>query len=155
MKALRKLIFGFKYAFTGIWYCIKSCRNFRIHTVAVAVVLYFSSFYDFDKTTYAVIFTIIALVLSLEAMNTSIEQACDTEYSDRIKHAKDSAAASVLCACIFAVVISILLFWDTFVFLRIYTYFSKSVIRLLFLILSIIVAIIYIFYEDIFKNGKQ
>ena len=34
-----KLIQSFRYAFAGLWYCIRRERNFRIHLCAAALVL--------------------------------------------------------------------------------------------------------------------
>ena len=65
MMALKKLFKSFVYAFSGICNCIKTCRNFRIHTVAAAFVLYLSGFYDFTPEKYALLFILIGLVLAL------------------------------------------------------------------------------------------
>lgn len=155
MKAIKKLIFSFGYAFRGLVFCIKTCRNFRIHTVAAALVLWGAQFYDFNKTEYAVILAVIALVITAEALNTALEQACDVKISDNIKHAKDSAAAAVLCSSVFAVLIAAVMLVDLNAFRNIYTFFASSPLNVLFLVIGIIIAVIYIFYEDIFRHGKQ
>ncbi len=157
MKAIKKLFFSFKYAFSGLVYCIKNCRNFRIHTVAAFFVLYLSKFYSFSAAEYSILFLVVASVISAECFNTSIEQVCDavtTDFSKQIKTAKDTAAAAVFCIAIFAVVIALKLFIDFDVFNQIYVYYS-SPLKLIFLSVSVILSIIYIFYEDIFKNAKQ
>ena len=158
MNALKKLLFGFKYAFKGVLFCIKTCRNFRIHTVAVLVVLYFSRFYQLSKTDYAILLVLFGLVLTSEAVNSAIEQCCNevsVNYSERIKFAKDAAAGAVLITALTALCVAIVMFWDVSVFKEIANYFSHSVIRCLLLALSVLISVIYIFSGDIFKNGKQ
>ncbi len=157
MSAFKKLFKSFLYAFRGIWYCIKTCRNFRIHTVAAAFVLYLSSFYDFTPEKYALLFITIGLVLSLECINTSLENICDAitqEYSLQIKRAKDVAAGAVFCSAVVSVAVAVVLFWDKSVFIKLYNCFN-SVSNILIAIAVLIMACIYIFYEDIFKNGKK
>ena len=54
------------------------------------------------------------LVLSLEAVNTSLEVLADlhtTEYHPRIKLLKDISAAAVLIASIFSLIVAMLVFW--------------------------------------------
>ena len=121
------------------------------------LVIYFSRFYDFTDAENCVIYIIIVLVLVLECINTAIEQLCDAvtkEYSPIIKKSKDVAAGAVLCVAICSVFIAIKLFFDLNVLNQILLYFS-SPIKLAVLMIFIILAIIYIFYEDIFKNAKQ
>ncbi len=157
MKSIKKLCLSFKYAFSGLFYCIKTCRNFRIHTVAALLVLYLSKFYSFSVAEYSLLFFIIAAVISSECFNTSIEQLCDSitvDFSEKIKRAKDTAAAAVLCFAVAAVAIALKLFVNFKVFKQILIYYSEP-LNLVFLIISVILAIIYIFYEDIFKNAKQ
>ena len=154
MNAVKKLIASFGYALHGFAYCIKTCRNFRIHTVAAAFVMWLCRFYDFDKTTYALLLITVGFVVSFEAMNTALEEACDTNYSEKIKHAKDAAAGAVLCAAVFAVLVAYVLFWDMSVFARIGAFFVNSPINIVIFAILAVLAVIYIFYEDIFKHGK-
>lgn len=157
MRAVIKLFKSFIYAFKGLWFSIKNCRNFRIHTVAAALVLYFSRFYNFSKTENCILYLIIALVMVSECVNTAIEQLCNAvtrDYSPVIKIAKDVAAGSVLIVASVSVLIAVKLFFDTAVIKQILIYFS-SPIRLIFLLICAAASIIYIFYEDIFKNAKK
>ena len=157
MKAIAKLFKSFIYAFKGIFFCIKNCRNFRIHTVAAALVLYFSRFYSFNRVENCILYLIIALVLVSECVNTAIEQLCNAvtrEYSPIIKNAKDVAAAAVLCVAMLSVAIAVNLFWNLSVINQILIYFSSPV-KLILLLICAVVSIIYIFYEDFFKNAKK
>lgn len=157
MKAVKKLCKSFIYAFSGIWFCIKECRNFRIHTVAALLVIYFSHFYNFTAAEYCALYLIIALVLVSECVNTAIEQLCNAitnDYSPIIKTAKDVAAGAVLCVAVVSVIIAVKLFLDLSVIKKILIYFSSPV-KIILLFVCVVLAIIYIFYEDIFKNAKK
>lgn len=157
MNAVTKLLRSFKYAFEGLFYCIRTCRNFRIHTVAAVFVIFFSTFYSFSALETALIYFLIGIVIALECVNTGIEQLCDAitrEYSPLVKIAKDVAAAAVLCSAVTSVAVAINLFWNPEVLLEIVTYFS-SPLRFVLLIVCLAVSLIYIFYEDIFKHGKK
>ena len=157
MKALVGFFKSFLYAFKGIFFCIKTCRNFRFHTVAAVFVLYFSGFYEFERSDSIFLYMVIGIVLSLECINTAIEQVCNkvtTEHSDYIMHAKDAAAGAVLCSAIFAVAVAFKLFYNPARIFEIIGYFSNP-IKLLLLAVCVTISIIYIFYEDIFKNEKK
>lgn len=110
-----KLIRSFKFAFFGIWTCIKNERNFRVHIVAAIAVFIFSCIYQIPKVNTLVLILTIFLVITMEALNTSIETVVDLaspEKSELAKAAKDTAAAAVLLAAICAVVVAFLTFSD-------------------------------------------
>ncbi len=154
---MKRLVLSFKYAISGIWFCIKSSRNFRIHTVAAAYMLYFARFFDFGKNEKVLLFLVIASVISLEGINSAIEQLCNsitTEKCRWIRQAKDAAAGMVLIAAICAVASAVVLFSDISAIRAVFVYFSV-IPRLLMLVLSALCSVLYIFYEDIFLNGKK
>ncbi len=156
MKAFITLLKSFGYAFNGIWLCIKNCRNFRIHMIAVLYVMYFSRFYDFDVAIYGILFLTFAMVLTAECINSSLEYTCNSvtdKYNENIKKAKDTAAGAVLICAIFAIFIALLFFSRIDIILQIIDYFA-SPLKLLIFALSIIISLIFIFYKDVFKNGK-
>lgn len=155
---MKKLLLSFKYAFGGIFFCIKTCRNFRIHMVAASYALFFIRFCSNDIFIYSLVLAICALVLSLEAVNCALEQLCNaytSKYNKFIKYAKDAAAGAVLIAALAAAAVGIMLFFQKSVLSEIYAYFSASLLRTALLILSVIVSILFIFFKDIFKNGKK
>ena len=157
MKALSGLLKSFGYAFNGLWLCVKNCRNFRIHIIAVLYVMYFSRFYNFDTAAYGILFLTFAMVLLSESLNSALEYTCNavtSEYNENIKKAKDIAAGAVLICAIFAVCMAVLLFGKSDVIDEIINYFTSPV-KLLVLIISIVISLIFIFYKDVFKNGKQ
>ena len=72
-----KLIQSFRYAFAGLWYCIRRERNFRIHLCAAALVLLTGYFAGFDGRDFATLLVTISLVLFAEIANTAIERTVD------------------------------------------------------------------------------
>ncbi len=119
---------SFGYALRGLGRQIACERNFRIHCVAVVTVLLFSLFYEFSAVEYGLLILQMALVLSAESINSAIEQtdnAVTLEQNERIRRAKDSAAAGVLIGAIGAVALAVLLFWDVAAFERIACHFSE------------------------------
>ncbi|MCL2085979.1 MAG: diacylglycerol kinase family protein [Oscillospiraceae bacterium] len=111
----------FLYALSGLKTALVSERNLRIHISVMVMVFYFSRFYNFSRLEYALLVLTCAVVIALELVNTAIENAVDLsgEISDNAKTAKDTAAAAVLVAAIFAVLTGFFLFWDLDVFISI------------------------------------
>ena len=85
----------FKYAYEGFCAILKKDQNFLLHILA------------------AIIIIILGLVLSFEAINTSIEFVVDlitTDYHEYAKYAKDIAAFSVVIVSIVSICIGLIVF---------------------------------------------
>lgn len=111
-----KLVRSFYYAFCGIVYCIRTERNFRVHLTAGLGVLLFSVLYGLERADYPPLILTIALVMTLEAVNTAVERAVDLKTADSrplAKAAKDAAAAAVLLGAAAAVAVAVFTFSDT------------------------------------------
>ena len=105
---------GFGYAFAGIGVLLKTGLNFKIQLIAFCFVCFAGFYFNITSTEWLIILGVSALVLSLEALNTSIENLCDlysTEQNDKIKKIKDVAAGAVLIAAFFAGIFGVLIFW--------------------------------------------
>ncbi len=105
---------GFRFAFNGIAVLIKTGLNFKIQLIAFCFVCFAGFYFKITSTEWLMIMGVSALVLSLEALNTSIEKLCDlysTEQNDKIKIIKDIAAGAVLIASFFAGIVGVLIFW--------------------------------------------
>ena len=101
------------FALNGLLQLIRYERNFQLHVVAFIVVLTLGLFFGISSIEWLVIFLISALVMGLEAINTTIEHLCDlysTEANERIKKIKDLAAGAVLIAAVFALCIAVVVF---------------------------------------------
>lgn len=120
--------------------------------------LYFSRFYGYGAAEDCILFAIIALVLCSEGINCALEQTCDAvtlNDNSFIKHAKDAAAGAVLICAFSAAVIGLRLYFRISVLSEICRYFLSSPLRLILLLLSAIMSVLFIFYKDIFKNGTK
>lgn len=110
---MKKLLLSFGFAFKGIVFATKTQLNFRIHLGAMflAVALGFYLKLSFDEWKW--ISLCIALVLTAELMNTSLETLTDLvspNFHPKAGMVKDMAAAAVLITAIFAVVIALIIF---------------------------------------------
>lgn len=139
---------SFKYAAAGIIACVRQERNMRFHLCAGATVLWWSRFYGLSSGERCALFTVIALVISLEAMNTAVEAAVNVSgaRSSAAGLAKDCAAGAVLAAAAGAVCCGFVLFWDTDVFREIFLYFRENVF-------AVFLAVCWIFFSVFFIFG--
>lgn len=160
MNEYKKLFKSFKYAFKGIGYVIRHERNFRIHLSCIIYmfsILLFSDWFTLSRTDYAVLLTVCAVVLSLEVVNTGIENAVNlygemhTEFG---RIAKDAAAGAVLIAAIFAVLTGIAILFQPEAFASMFLYFSENPIMLFIFVLSIIPMSVFIFWGNPFRKRK-
>ncbi len=107
------IIKSFKFAFQGLKYTFETQRNIKIHLVAAALALILSFSLDVGLVSSATVALCIALVISLELVNTAIESVVDLvspEWHSMAKHAKDCAAAGVLAASIGSLVVAAFIF---------------------------------------------
>ncbi len=118
----RTVLDSFRDALRGVWGCVKSERNMRIHLVVCAYVLFFASRLSLSRGEMACLVLTIGCVMSAEAMNTAVEKLCDftqKHLNPRIRVVKDMAAGAVfLCALAAALVGAVILFrpelWTSF-----------------------------------------
>ncbi|PJE76080.1 diacylglycerol kinase [Candidatus Uhrbacteria bacterium CG10_big_fil_rev_8_21_14_0_10_48_11] len=110
---MSRLLKSFRYAFLGLRQAWKTEQNFRLQTLAGALVFLLAWYVHLSALRLIVVVLLITLVLVLELLNTFFERLVDL-ISPRI-HAyaamlKDLLAASVFVASIGAVVAGILIF---------------------------------------------
>ena len=132
-KEIRSLFQSFYNAGRGFLYCVNNERNLRIHLTAALYVLLLSFFYDFSPVQYAVLFLIIALVIAMEMINTSIEALVNLispSYSGLARIAKDVAAGAVFICAGAAAVVGVFVFWDIIAFQRIFFFFADHPVML-------------------------
>lgn len=142
---------SFLYAFQGIKAGLEQERNLRFHLVTALFVLYFSIFYDFGKTEYALLLILICGVISLELVNSAIERAVEKPSPDKFfitGTVKDMAAGAVLVFSLAAAGCGILLFWQPEVLLRIYQCHISSPLRLALLLVAAVAGYIFIFRKE-------
>lgn len=111
---MKRFLAGFKYAFDGIVYAVKTQRNMRIHTVFALYVILALIVTKAARNEWCMALVAIALVMGAESVNTAIEKLCDAlhpSHSTAIGRVKDVAAGAVLiCAIISAVIGGIIFF---------------------------------------------
>jgi len=96
----------------GILETFRSERNFKIHLVCSVLVIALGLWLGLSTTDWVWIAGCIALVLSLELLNTAIEAVVDLAspgYHPLAKKAKDAAAGAVLIGALFSVIIGTLI----------------------------------------------
>lgn len=108
-----RLARSFRFAFAGVAHLLRTQPNFRIEisigVVAVAVGIRLG----LTPAEWAVLATVIALVLILEGLNSSLELAVDLAspaLDPTAKAAKDIAAGMVLIAALASIAVGAVLF---------------------------------------------
>ncbi len=122
MKSERRTVLqSFRDAFRGIWDCVKSERNMRIHLTACCYVMFFAFRMGLTRGEKAVLLLTIGAVMGAEAMNTAVEKLCDfiqPKQNTRIRFVKDVAAGAVALTALAAVGVGLAVFlrpelWQT------------------------------------------
>ncbi len=100
---------SFVYAAQGIYYGLRTQRNFRIHTLATIVVLAAGIMLGLPNDHIAILALTCGAVMALELVNTALEAVVDLAvqqtYHELAKIAKDCAAGAVLVAALTAVIV--------------------------------------------------
>lgn len=109
-KRLRK---SFRYAFRGVRELFWHTPNARIHLIFTIGVIAAGLYFRIPPNQWFVLILCIIIVLSLEAINSALEQLADrvtTDYSPLIRNAKDLSAGAVLIAAIGTAIIGLWIF---------------------------------------------
>lgn len=160
MENLKNLLMSFVYAFMGIGYMIRNERNMRIHITCLIYmfsILIFSDWFVISKTEYVLLLITSALVLAAETFNTAVENSVNLYGEERTesgKIAKDAAAGAVLICAIISVVIGIIIMFQPAAFVKMAQYFIANPLMILVVLISLIIATIFIFYGFDFKKRK-
>lgn len=107
------LLVSFCYAWAGLRYAFVTQRNFRIHSLIGLLALSLGACLQISTVELAVVGLTIALVMSLELLNTALESVVDLTvkqtYHELAKIAKDCAAGAVLVAAICSLIVAALI----------------------------------------------
>lgn len=112
-KTKKRLLNSFKYAFEGIYLGLKTEQNMKIHVIIMILVIIFGIILNISKIEWIICIILFGLVISLELINTSIENVVDLitqEKNQKAKIAKDVSAGAVLIAAIVSSIIGIIIF---------------------------------------------
>lgn len=110
---MKKLIKSFKYAFEGISTGIKEEQNMKIHIAIIILVIIFGIILKISKIEWIICIALFGLVISMELINTAIENTVDLvtkEKNEQAKIAKDVAAGAVLVSAIASAIVGLIIF---------------------------------------------
>lgn len=110
---MKALFASFRYAFHGLVLVFKGERNMKIHLALALLALALSGFFRLSWQEFLFVTLAVALVMTAEVINTSIETVVDLvspEHNPLAGRAKDMAAGAVLLAAAFAVVVGVVVF---------------------------------------------
>lgn len=108
---------SFNYAIQGFTFSFVTQRNFRIHCLASVLLIVFLVVLDLNTGEILFLLSAAFVVLISELINTSIEKTIDlytSAYHPLAKIAKNCAAAAVLLAALYAVLVAIIIFIPKF-----------------------------------------
>jgi diacylglycerol kinase len=111
---MRKFLNSFKYAWNGFVVGFREQLNLKIHVIIALIVVAAGYYFHITVAEWYVIIITIALVISLELINTAIENLVDLVTMERKPLAgkiKDVAAAAVLVVSVASVIVGILIFY--------------------------------------------
>lgn len=103
---------SFKDAWRGIVLAVKSQSNMKLHLVAMILVIAVGIFFGFSAWEWCFIALAVALVLSMETMNTAVEELVNLvspEHRPAAGRIKDLAAGAVLLAALGAAVVGFII----------------------------------------------
>lgn len=103
---------SFRHAFRGFRWLIRDEHNFRIHLMAVVVLIPVCFLLKLSAAEWALILLCIALVLAMESVNSAIERLADKLSPGRdpvIGKIKDVAATAVLISAIGSAAVGIII----------------------------------------------
>ena len=110
---MKKLLKSFKYAFEGIYTGIKIEQNMKRHIAIMIIVIIFGIMLKINITEWIICIILFGLVISMELMNTAIENTVDLitkERNQQAKIAKDVAAGAVLVSAIVSAIVGLIIF---------------------------------------------
>ncbi len=111
--SLKRFIQSFGFAIKGLKTVWQQELNFKIQVVSALLVTALGFVLDIRPVEWLVQCLVIALVLSLELLNTSIESLCDHLHPDihpQIARVKDLAAAAVFVASLGALCVAAIIY---------------------------------------------
>lgn len=105
----------FGYAFRGIYVSLKEESSLVVHFVIGTIVMVLGIILNSEMsyTDWCIVVLLVAIIISMELLNTAIENIIDVvmfEYNVNAKKIKDISAAATLVLTIASVVIGLIIF---------------------------------------------
>ena len=92
---------------------LKEEQNIKIHIIIMIFVIIAGFYFEIDRIEWIICILLFGMVISLELVNTAIENTVDLampEKNQKAKIAKDVAAAAVLVSAVVAAIIGCMIF---------------------------------------------
>lgn len=109
---------SFKYAFSGLKYGFINTKNLHIDLIFIVAVIICGFVFKIHFVEWAILLGCISLVVSLELVNTAIEEVVNLASPDihpLAKASKDVAAGAVLFSAIMTSIVGIIIFLPKFI----------------------------------------
>lgn len=106
---INRFIEKFSYAFTGLFKGIKQDNSIRLQFVFALTTVVFFYFFGISYIEWLFVLSAVFLVLVSEFMNSALEDFSDLveeKYNLKVKKIKDTAAAAVLLAATYALIVA-------------------------------------------------
>ncbi len=104
---------SFKYAFNGLKILLREEHNSRIHIFLGLIAIILAIALDINSIEWGILIFSIALVITVETINSAIENIADfltLENNNHIKKIKDLSAGAVLVSSLSSIIIGLLIF---------------------------------------------
>ena len=111
--SLKTRLGSFKFAFHGLWLLVQNEHNSRIHFLAAIIAIALGIILKINPYEWSLLIIVIGIVFLTELLNSSLETLADfvnPEWNEKIRKAKDYAAAAVLISAIISVAVGGLIF---------------------------------------------
>lgn len=111
--SIRSRINSFRNAVNGMWSLLRDEHNSRIHSLMAVMALALGFFLKISLLEWSLLVIVIGIVFIAELINSALETLADLidpERNEKIKRAKDYAAAAVLFSAIISVLVGALIF---------------------------------------------
>lgn len=108
---------SFRFALQGFRYSLHEQTNIKIQIFCALVVLTIAFYCKVSRAEWIALLMCVALVISLEMINTSLEDLVDMvkpEFHPVAGRIKDIAAAAVLFASVISAIIGMIVFYPYF-----------------------------------------
>lgn len=102
-----------RYAFKGAYFLVKTETSLKIQFIIAIIVIAGGIYYNISLTEWVVQFLAIGMVMSVEAINTAIEEIANfihPEFHVKIGLIKDISAGAVFIASIFASIVGLIIY---------------------------------------------
>jgi diacylglycerol kinase len=110
---MRRFISSVIHALAGIRFSLRDQANLKIQVFVTCITVGAGFYFHITDMEWCIILLAIGLVISLEVMNTAVENLVNLvtmEWKPLAGKAKDLAAGAVLFASIIAVIIGVVIF---------------------------------------------